>query len=125
MIRTFVPINAVTASVANTAAAPFSIARAKAVTFRFTRANHSSGQSDFAVDVSSDGSTWTQYLRLRKNVTSSNSQEFTESGTVNLSSNTTEIYSMAPEDLGYKYARVYVTETTDGTHTAEVTITQD
>jgi len=122
--RVITPLNAVTASVANTAAAPIEIGRADKVTFQFTRADHSSGSSLFGVEVSNDGTNWVAYNKLIDNVTNANSETLTRVATSTLSSDTSKVYTMSPED-GYEYLRVYVTETTDGTHTATVYIQQD
>lgn len=122
-VRNFTPINAVTASVTATNAIKYKIERAQAVVFEFKRANHGSGQSDFKVDVSTDGTNWVQYNKLIKMQTNTNGETLVRSGTVNFSGNGTEIYTMSPEDA-FAYVRVYVTETADGTHTARITIFQ-
>ncbi len=119
--RVLTPINAATASVANTAAKKIDISRAKKVTFQFTRADHSAGSSKFEVEVSNDGSNWVVYNKLIDNVANANSETLTRVASCTLSSNTSKVYTISPED-DFQYCRVFVTETTDGTHTANVFI---
>ena len=119
--RNFTPIDGATASVANTAGQVFNIGRAEKVVFEFKRAAHGSGSSAFGVEVSNDGTNFIQYNKLIKSQTNANTETLVRSGTVTLGSNTTEIYTMSPEDT-FEYCRIYVTETTDGTHTARITI---
>lgn len=117
-----VALDAVTAT---TISSNINIEGATRITLMFTRANHSSGSSAFDVDVSVDGVTFVDFNKLISNVTNTNAQNLTRVGSVTLSSNTTEVYTM---DLGqdvYKYMRVTVTETTDGTHTAKALICYD
>lgn len=119
--RTFTPIDGATATVTAANAVKYNIENAVAVNFIFTRADDAGGQSDFKVDVSNDGSTWVQYLKLIKNVTNTNSETLLREGTVNFSATDgTKSYSMSPEDT-FRFVRVYVIENTDGTHTAKIT----
>jgi len=108
-------LDAVTASVAVADAAKVDISRASAITLQFVRANHGSGSSAFIVQVSNDGSNWVTYNKLINNATNTNSQTILRSAAPTISSDTSEVYSFSPEDT-FKYFRVAVTETTDGTH---------
>ena len=115
--KSFVPLNAVTAT---TTSDPIDIENAEKVTFAFTRANHSAGSSAFAVEVSVDGDNWVTFNKLIDNVTNTNAQQLTRVASASLASNTTKVYSMDLAHDSYRFARVTVTETTDGTHTAKV-----
>lgn len=114
--KRIVLLNAVTATT-NSAAAL--IQGAKRVTLQFTRANHSSGSSAFKVQVSYDGTNWVDYNMLIDNVTNTNAQTKTRILTKTLSSDTVAICAMDLENFGAQLMRVVVTETTDGTHSAE------
>lgn len=116
VFHTYTPLNAVTAT---TTSDPINIGGAKRVSFIFTRANHSAGSSAFSVEVSFDGTTWVAYNKLIANVANSNAQQLTRQAAPTLSSNTSEIFTMDPDDA-FPLVRVKVTETTDGTHTAKV-----
>ena len=118
-----VPLNAVTAT---TTSDPINIEDAQRITWVFTRANHSSGSSSFAVEVSLDGSTYVTFNKLISNATNTNAQTLTRVAAVALASNTSTEASMDLENSNYKWMRVTATETTDGTHTAKCLIeTQD
>lgn len=108
-------LDAVTAT---TTSSEFSLEGAKRVSFQFTRANHSSGSSAFAVTVSIDGINYVTYNKLVDNVTNTNAQTLTRVASVSLASNTSKVYSMDLQHDYFKYAKVTVTETTDGTHSA-------
>ena len=96
----------------------FSLEGAKRVSFQFTRSNHGSGSSAFSVTVSLDGVNYVTYNKLIDNVTNTNAQTLTRVASVSLASNTSKVYSMDLTQDYYKYAKVTVTETTDGTHSA-------
>lgn len=114
------PINAVTAT---TTSDPINIEDAVKISWFFTRANHSSGSSSFAVTVSVDGETYVTFSKLISNATNTNAQTLTRVAAVALSSNTTSEVAMDLEHSTYRWMKVTVTETTDGTHTAKCLIT--
>ena len=97
---------------------------AEKVSLVFTRANHSAGSSAFAVEVSIDGETWVTFSKLISNVTNTNAQEKTRVASVSLASNTSTTVAMDLENDIYRWMRVTVTETTDGTHTAKALISR-
>ena len=109
------------ASISAANSAKRDITDAKRVTFQFTRADHSSGNNAFVVEVSNDGSNWYTYNKLISNVTNDNTEYLTRVAAPTLSSNTSEIYSISPEDK-YRFVRVYHTRTTDGTADCDVMI---
>lgn len=111
-----VPLNAVTATSTSEA---INIEGATKITWFFTRANHSSGSSAFSVTVSVDGSTYVTFNKLISNVTNTNAQTLTRVASVSLSSDTTSEVAMDLEHSSYRWMKVTVTETTDGTHTAK------
>lgn len=108
-------LDAVTAT---TTSDVFVLECAKRVTFQFTRANHSAGSSAFSLEVSIDGINYVAYNKLISNVTNTNAQTLTRVASVSLASNTSAVASMDLQHDHYKYARLTVTETTDGTHSA-------
>lgn len=123
--RTLTPINAATATVAvGSADDPIDIGRATRVTFQFIRADHTSGNTVYGVQVSNDGTNWIAYTKLIDNVTNNNSQYLTRVETCTLSSATNKVYTMSPEDH-FNYIRVYCTETTDGIHTVKVFLQEE
>lgn len=112
---TLKPLNGETASKTSDA---INIEGVQKVTLQFIRSNHSAGSSAFSVEVSNDGINWVTFNKLIDNVTNTNAQQLTRVASCSLSSNTSKVYSMDLQHDAYKYARVAVTETTDGTHTA-------
>lgn len=120
--RVFTPINAVTATTTTT---DIVIAGAKKITWVFTRADHTSGNTVYSVDVSLDGTTYIDFNMLVQNLARDAGIGNTgvDIGTtavasVTLSSNTSETFSMDLEHGSYFSMSVTATETTDGTHTA-------
>lgn len=119
MLKSLTPISAVTAT---TTSDEIEIAGAKRITWAFTRADHSSGSSVFAVTVSLDGTNYVTYSKLLSNATNTNSQTLTRVSSVSLSADGTSVVSMDLQHDVYKYMKVTATETTDGTHTAKCLI---
>lgn len=111
-------IKALDAVTATTTSDPISLEGLLKLSFQFIRADHSAGSSVFAVEVSNDGINYVTFNKLIDNVTNSISQMLTRVASVTLSSNTSKVYSMDLQHDTYKWARVTVTETTDGTHSA-------
>lgn len=112
-------LDAVTAT---TTSEKVNIENAEKVSLVFTRANHSAGASAFAVEVSIDGVNWVTFSKLISNTTNTNAQQKTRVASVSLSSNTSSTVAMDLENDIYRWMRVTVTETTDGTHTAKALI---
>lgn len=112
-------LDAVTAT---TTSERVNIENAEKVSLVFTRANHSAGSSAFAVEVSIDGDNWVTFSKLISNATNTNAQNKTRVASVTLSSNTSSTVAMDLENDIYRWMRVTVTETTDGTHTAKALV---
>lgn len=110
------PLNAVTATTTSEA---INIEDAKRISWFFTRANHSAGSSAFAVTVSIDGETYVTFNKLISNATNAIAEGLIRVASVSLASNTTSEVSMDLQHSNFKYMKVTVTETTDGTHTAK------
>lgn len=117
-----VALNAVTAT---TTSEPINIENARRVSLLFTRANHSAGSSAFSVTVSLDGETYVAYNKLIDNVTNTNAQTLTRVASASLASDTSKVYALDLENDVFRWLKVTVTETTDGTHTAKVMIDRD
>lgn len=114
-----VPINAVTAT---TVAEPINIEDAEKVTFVLTRENHSAGSSALSVEVSLDKINWVTFNKLISNATNTNAQTKTRVASVSLAANGSATVAMDLENDIFRWARVTVTETTDGTHTVKALI---
>jgi hypothetical protein len=113
---------------ATTTSPSVELKQAGKVSFAFKRSNDDAGSTAFKVQVSPDpkgvadaSSTWIDYNRLISNVANTNAEMITRVGSVTISGNATEVYSMSPEDT-YGKCRVVATETTDGTHNAWVIV---
>lgn len=89
------------------------------VAFQFTCADHTSGNGVFVVQVSIDGTNFVDYNRLTDNVTNTNGQNDTRVGSVTLNSNTSKVY-FRPNGDWFRYVRIKITITTDGTYSATV-----
>jgi len=98
------------------------IENAEKITLVLTRADHGSGVSAFAVEVSLDGVTYVTFNKLISNVTNTNAETKTRVASVSLASNTSSAVDLDLENSIYRFMRVTVTETTDGTHTAKALI---
>jgi hypothetical protein len=110
-------LDAVTADVANTAAKPYDCSERQAKSIQFTCADHTSGNGVFGVEISNDGVNWVVYNRLIPNVAGTNAQTNAAVVAPTLSTNTSAIYFF-PESDYFRFIRVFVDVTTDGTYTA-------
>ncbi len=110
-------LDAVTTSVANTAALPYDSSKRQLKSIQFTCSGHTSGNGVFGVEVSNDGTNWIVYNRLIPNLTGTNAQTDAAVAAPTLSSNTSAIYFFPTSDL-FRYIRVFVAVTTDGTYSA-------
>lgn len=113
-------LNAVTATKTSS---PFEVGSAEGRSIEFIANGISSGNGVFTVEVSNDGSNWVTYNRLVSNATNTNSQTDTRVGSVTLSSNANSIVFI-PEGDVFKFIRVTVTRTTDGTYSAVLYLRQ-
>lgn len=110
---------ATSATVANTAALVLDVSKRQLKSIQFTASGITSGNGVFGVEVSNDGTNWIVYNRLISNVTNTNAQTDTRVAAPTLSTNTSSIYFFPTSDL-FRYMRVFVTRTTDGTYSATV-----
>ena len=114
------PYKALDAVIVTSTSDEISLVDAKKVTF-FFKADVTSGNGVFKVEVSPDGEEWVQYNKLISNIANTNGQTLTRVATVTLSTDTTETYSMDVTDC-FQYCKVTVTRTTDGTYDAWVIV---
>jgi len=110
-------LDAVTATVANTAAKVYDVSERQVKSIQFTTANHTSGNGVFGVEVSNDGVNFVVYSRLIPNLAGTNAQTNAAVPAPTQSTNTSAIFFFPVEDY-FRYVRVFVTVTTDGTYTA-------
>jgi hypothetical protein len=87
------------------------------LSLQFISEDISAGNGVFTVDVSNDGTNWVAYNRLITNVTNTNAQSDARVASVTLSSNTSSIVFFPVGDY-FRYLRVKVDLTTDGSYTA-------
>jgi hypothetical protein len=113
----YVFLNAVTASVANTAASKYDVSKGQIKSIQFTCSGQTSGNGVFGVEVSNDGTNWVVYSRLIPNLTGTNSQTDASVAAPTLSSNISAIYFFPLSDY-FRYMRVFVAVTTDGAYSA-------
>lgn len=115
-------IKVLDAVTATTTSEPVNIENAEKITLMLTRTNHSAGSSAFAVTVSIDGITYVTFNKLISNVTNTNAQTKTRVASVSLASDTSSAVDMDLENSIFRWMKVTVTETTDGTHTVKALI---
>jgi len=114
MTRTITVLDGVTATDTGNAV---NILGAKKITIQCICADHTSGNGVFAVSVSDDGTNFATYNKLITNATNTNSQTQVRAASLTLSADGSNFVSFSPED-SFKYMKVAVTVTTDGTYTA-------
>lgn len=115
-----ITLKAIDAATATTTSEAISLEGVKKCTLQFIRANHSAGSSLFAVTVSLDGINYVTFNKLIDNVANTNAQTLTRVASSSLASDTSKVYEMDLANGCYKWMKVSVTETTDGTHSAIV-----
>ena len=121
MQRTQVALNAVTAT---TTSGKFWVGDAKKVAVRLKRADHASGASAFTIKGSLDGPATTTPIMTAlnvwiDNVTNTNAQTLTRVNGKTLNADG-EAFLFLDENTHLNWIEITVTETTDGTHTAEI-----
>lgn len=107
--------------VATTTSAAVNIEDANRVVLVATRADHDSGSSAFTAQVSVDGVNYVDYKKWISNANNTNVQDLARVTTLTLSADGSDFLTMDPDD-GFRYIKVKVTETTDGTHSATLFI---
>lgn len=110
-------LNAVVATVANTAALKYDVSKRALKSIQFVASGITSGSGAFGVEISNDGVNWVVYNRLTSNVTNTNAQTDTRVAGPTLSSNTSSIYFFPTSDY-FRMIRVFCTVTTDGAYSA-------
>lgn len=109
-------VTALDAVTATTTSAAISVKEATKISLQVTRANHSAGSSAFSVEGTVDGTNYAPLALLDTAATQ------TRAASVTLGGNTTEVLSIDVQNLPLLAVKVTVTETTDGTHTAQLLI---
>ena len=97
----------------------FEVGDRKKLSIQFIASGISDGNGVFTVEVSNDGTNWIVYNRLTTNVTNTNAQTDTRVASVTLNSNTSSIVFFPVGDH-FRYIRVKVDVTTDGTYKAKL-----
>ncbi len=115
-------ITALDAVTATTTSSAIDVKGAKKVTIMGTRADHAAGSSAFSVTVSVDGTTFVAYNKLITNVANTNSQTHVRAANFSIGANGSEFASMDLSVEAFSNIKVVVTETTDGTHSANVLV---
>jgi len=105
-------IAALSAVTATTTSSAFDFSKRSQITATFTAASISSGNGVFTVDVSNDGTNWVTGIAFQ-DATATASTTWVTSKTLN--SNTS---AGAKIPAGYRFYRIVVTRTTDGTYSA-------
>ncbi len=108
-------LKAIDAATVTTTSDPIALHGVKRCTLQFIRADHTSGNTVYSVQVSIDGINYVTYNKLIDNVANSNVQTLTRVASATLSSNTSKMYSMDLENDVYEFMKVTATRTTDGT----------
>lgn len=110
-------LNAVTATVANTAAQVYDVSQRELKSIQFIASAITSGNGAFGVEVSNDGTNWVVYNRLIPNVAGTNAQTNAAVVAPTLSANSSQILFFPTSDY-FRFIRIFVTRTTDGTYSA-------
>ena len=105
------------ATIANTAAPVIDTSNAQVKSIQFASTGVSSGNGAFGIEVSNDGTNWVVYNRLIANAAVADQHSAAMTAAPTLSTNTSSIYFFPLEDY-FKFMRVFVTRTTDGTYFA-------
>ena len=100
------------AVIATTTSSEIDVGKYEKISLQLIAASITSGNGVFTIDVSNDGSNWDVYERIITNVTAG-----TVVNSVTLSSNSNQMVFINSNDA-FKYMRVTVTRTTDGTYSA-------
>jgi hypothetical protein len=115
-------VTALDAVTATTTSSAIDIKYAKRVTLMLTRADDNTGVSTFTVTGSLDNVTFID-LNLITNAATTNAQTITRAASVAITNeNASVLAALDLEFGGYKYIKVKVTETTNGTHSAVLVI---
>jgi hypothetical protein len=110
-------LNAVIATVANTAATIWDVSKRQLKSIQFICSGHTSGNGVFGVEVSNDGTNFVVYNRLTNNIVNAITEGDVRTAAPTLNSNTSAIYFFPTSDY-FRYIRVFVAVTTDGAYSA-------
>jgi len=119
----FAALNAVTATVAAADALPFDASKRQLKSIQFVASAVSSGNGVFTVEVTNSQTAagvpnnWVVYNRLIPNLVGTNAQTDAHVAGPTLSSNTSQMFFFPTSDY-FRYIRVSVARTTDGTYSA-------
>ena len=122
MFRTPKSVIALDAVTATTTSEKIYVEDAKKITLILTRANHDSGSSAFSVLASIDGTTYITINSMIEDLANTNAQNYTRVASITLASDGNTLAAVDCKNNQYKYIKIKVTETTDGTHTAKAYI---
>ncbi len=97
----------------------FDVGDSDKFSLQFIATGITSGNGVFTVQISNDGTNWVTYNRLTTNVTNTNGQTDTRVASITLSTaGTSSAFALFPVGDHFKYLRVNVDITTDGTYSA-------
>jgi len=106
------------AVIATTTSDPFNIEGVQKMSIQILAAAITSGNGVFKVEVSNDNVNWITFNKLIDNLVNTNAQTLVRVASATLSANGNKVYTLDLEHDAYKYMRVTVTRTTDGTYSA-------
>ena len=106
------------AVIVTTTSDPFNIEGVQKMSIQILAANITSGNGVFLVEVSNDNVNWITFNKLIDNLVNTNAQQLVRVASATLSANSNKVYTLDLEHDVYKYMRVKVTRTTDGTYSA-------
>lgn len=113
-------LDAVTAT---TTSAAIDVQYAEKITLLLTRANNAGGTSTFSVSGSIDGTTYVTLNSLIEDVTNTNAQNYVRTASVAIANaDGNKIVAVDLENNSFKFIKVTVTETSDGTHSCKALI---
>jgi hypothetical protein len=115
-------LNAVTATVANTAAPMWDVSKRQLKSIQFSAAAINNRSGVFGVEVSNDGVNWVVYSRLTNNIANTITEGDVRTAAPTLASNTSSIYFFPTSDY-FRYIRVFVTITDGQTPAGTLTAT--
>lgn len=97
-----------------------SVSGAKRISFIFTRASHTSGNTVFTVEGSYDGDTWIALNILIDNAANSNAETLARLASKTLSTATSAIVALDCQNFCFPLLRVKADVTTDGANSAYI-----
>jgi hypothetical protein len=117
-----VALNAVTATVANTATGIWDVSKRQLKSIQFTASSITTRSGVFGVEVSNDGVNWIVYSRLTNNVVNGITEGDVRTAAPTMAASTSAIYFFPTSDY-FRYIRVFITITDTGTPAGTFTAT--